>query len=215
VRILRRIGFLSQGIVVLSVACMHTTEVRRVDVLTLADLKQPPLYLKVLQRAPVTSLRDAKKALAQVSPGQTVEVIALGETQYNVKARTARGYVEGWIAADALEVPPVELQEKLRRYRDLIERHEVVVGMTRAQVRASLGKPDHTVRNRISTGDEEQWFYVKYKYTPHYVQQQKEDGQLNRTLSYGRVPTGHKIIFFQQDRVVGTSDDEAVESKLP
>jgi hypothetical protein len=194
---------------------MNTTEVHRADVFVLADLKQPPLHLKVLRRTAITSLRDAKKVIGQVSPGQTVEVVGLGETQYSVKVRTATGHTEGWIASDALEAPPIELQEKLRQHRDLIERHEVAVGMTSAEVRTSLGKPDRTARSRTRFGDEEQWFYVTYKYTPHYVQQQKEDGRLNHTLSYGRVPTGHRIITFRQGQVVEISDDNVVESGRP
>jgi outer membrane protein assembly factor BamE (lipoprotein component of BamABCDE complex) len=201
---------------------MHTTEVRRADVFTLADLKQPPLHLKVLRRTPIMSLHDANKAVAQLSPGQTVEVVGLGEDQYSVKARTATGQVAGWVAADAVEAPPIELQEKLRQrrvhaeeHRDLIERHGVAVGMTCAEVRASLGKPDRTARSRTRSGDEEQWFYVTYKYTPHFVQQQKEDGRFNHTLSYGRVPTGHRIITFRQDQVVEIVEDEGTDSQHP
>ncbi len=201
---------------------MHTAEVRRADMIPLAELKQPPLHLKVSRQASITSLRDSKKVIAQVLPGQTVEVVELGETQYSVKARTATAHAEGWIAADAMEAPPIELQEKLRQRRaqaeerrDLIERHEVAVGMTSAEVRASLGKPDRTTRSRTRLGDEEQWFYVNYKYTPHYVQQQKEAGPFNHTLSYGRVPTGHRIITFRQDQVVEISDDDVVASTPP
>jgi hypothetical protein len=213
VRILRRIGFLSQYLVVLSVACMHTAAVRHADVIPLAKLKQPPLHLKVLRRAPILSLRDSKKVVAHVSPGQTLDVIGLGETEYSVKARTSVGQIAGWIAADALEAPPIELQEKLRQRRDLIDRHEVVVGMTRAEVRDCLGKPDRMARIRAASGDEERWFYTTYKYAPHFVQHQNEPGRSNQQLSYGRVPTGQRIIIFRRGEVVEIGEDEGMESK--
>lgn len=209
------------AMVVLSAAMLDAAEARYDDVIYLADLNQPPLHLKALWRTPITYSRDPQSVIAYLAPGQSVEVVGLGETEHAVSARTPMGTVQGWVDVTALEAPPEGLQAKLRQgrdraeaHRDLIERHEVVVGMNRAEVDASLGKPDRTARIRTRFGDEEQWFYVTYKYTPHYVQHQTEAGRFNQTLSYGRVPTGHKIITFRQDEVVEIGDDETAESRL-
>ena len=85
------------------------TEPRYDDVIYLADWKQPPLHLRVLHRAPLTSTRDPNSMRAYLTAGQTVEVVGLGESEDYVKTRIATGPVQGWIAADALEIPPTEL----------------------------------------------------------------------------------------------------------
>jgi hypothetical protein len=207
--------------VVLSAAAVRAAQVRYDDVIYLADLNQPPLHLKALRRAPITYSRDPQSVIAYLAPGQSIEVLGLGETEHAVSAPMPMGDVQGWVNVNALEAPPAGLQAKLRQrrdraaeHRDLIERHEVVVGMNRTEVRASLGKPDRTARSRTRFGDDEQWFYVTYKYTPHFVQQQNETVRFSQTLSYGRVPTGHRIITFRQDEVVEIGDDQTAESRV-
>ena len=140
-----------------------TAETRYADVIYLAEWNQPPLHLKVLYRTPLRSTRDPNSLVAYLAEGQPVEVIGLGESQDYVKTRIATGPAQGWVSADALEVPPTELVARLRdhrakaeAHRDLIERHEVVAGMTRAEVRASLGKGerDRAAQAASAAGDQ-------------------------------------------------------------
>ncbi|HUJ09484.1 MAG TPA: hypothetical protein VL171_05605 [Verrucomicrobiae bacterium] len=212
---------LISALAVSSAAALYAADSLYDDVYYLADLKEPTLHLKVLRRTPVTFSRDPQSVIAYLAAGQTVEVVGLGESQDAVNARTAMGKVQGWVAASALVAPPAGLLETLRkrqdraeRHRVLIEQHQVVVGMTRAEVRASLGKPDRTERVGNGAGHEEQWFYNTYKYTPHYVQNRNEPGRFGQTLSYGRVPTGHKIVTFRQDEVIEITDDEAAATTM-
>jgi hypothetical protein len=205
---------------ILQAAALHAAEIRYDDVIYLDDLNQPPLHLKALRRTPITLSRDPQSVIAYLAPGQSIEVVGLGESQHDVSARTATGLVRGWVDVNAIEAPPAALLTKLRQRREraqahraLIERHEVIAGMTHAEVRASLGQPDRTGRVRTKFGDEEQWFYVTYKYTPHYVQRQEESGQFRQTVSYGRVPAGRRIITFWQDEVVEIGDDQSPDSK--
>lgn len=188
---------------------------RYADIIYLEEWNEPPLHLKVLYRAPLTSTRDPQSMIAYLGEGQPVEVIGLGESQDYVRTRVATGPAQGWIDADALEFPPTELVAKLhdRRkkaeaHRDLIERHEVMAGMTRAEVRASLGKPNHVSRIRTEEGDKEQWRYTTYRHVPHYTRQNNANGQLRQVVSYRRERAGQRVITFRSDEVVEIAEEQ-------
>ncbi|HXI82890.1 MAG TPA: hypothetical protein VNL17_02225 [Verrucomicrobiae bacterium] len=203
-------------------AALPAAETRYDDVLYLDEWKQPVLYLRTLYRTPITFSRDPRSVRAYLAPGEAVEVVALGETRHYVAARIATGAARGWVDAQALEAPPVGLVDKLRArrekaqaHRELIERHEVTATMTRAEVRASLGKPDRTTRLRTREGEQERWVYTVYRYLPHYAQSHDGNGQLQQVVSYRREPAGHKVITFQNDEVVEIAEEEKESPRLP
>jgi hypothetical protein len=203
-------------------AASCAAETRYGDVLYLSEWKQPPLSLKVLHRAPVTRTRNSNSVMAYLAPGQTVEVVGVGEGQDYIKARIATGPVQGWVDAGALEFPPRELLAELRERRertearrDLVEHHEVVVGMTSAEVRASLGKPSRRTQVHGKQGDEEQWRYVVYQHVPHYEQRLDANGQWRSVVSYQRVESGQKVIRFRKDEVIEITDEPTEQSPAP
>ena len=203
-------------------AALPAAETRYDDVLYLDEWKQPVLYLRALYRTPIAFSRDPRSVLAYLAPGEAVEVVGLGESQHYVAARIATGTVRGWVDVQALEAPPVGLMDKLRArrekaeaHRELIEQHEVAVTMTRAEVHASLGKPDRTSRLRTRDGEREQWFYIVYKYLPYYVRSHDGNGQLQQVVSYRREPAGHKVITFQNDEVMEIAEDQGESAHPP
>jgi hypothetical protein len=192
------------------------------DVAYLDELKHPSIHLKILHRTPIMSSRDQSGVLGYLVPGTAVEVLGLGETQYYVTARITTRLVKGWVDAEAVEKPPAELVEKFHTYLEkarahgeLIARHEVVVAMTRAEVQASLGKPDRISRVHTPERDAEQWLYTIYKYLPHYAQSHDETGQLRQVVSYRREATGHKVITFQYDKVTETAEEQDDKAHPP
>jgi len=206
----------------LCVAALPAAEIRYDDVIYLDESKQPALHLKALYRTPITFSRDPRSVRAYLAQGEAVEVVGLSETQHYVTARIATGAARGWVDAKALEAPPVGLVNKLRArrekaqaHRELIDRHEIALTMTRAEVRASLGKPDHTTRLRTREGEEEQWFYIIYKYLPYYAQSSDASGEMRQVVSYRREPVGHKVIAFQNDEVVEISGEEKENARAP
>ena len=191
------------------VTTLLAAEIRDDDMIYLDEWKQPALHLTALSRTSVTLTRDGQSILGYLTPGEVVEVVALGETQHYVAARIATGATRGWVDAQALEAPPAGLvnklrarHEKARAHREIIERHEVAVTMTRAEVRASLGKPERTSQRHTQAGEQEQWFYTVYKYLPHYIQAQNSNGQVQQVVSYRREPAEDRIITFQNNEVV-------------
>jgi hypothetical protein len=203
-------------------AAVAAAEIRYDDVIYLDEWKQPAVHLKALHRTPVTFSRDPRSVLAYLAPGEVVEIVGLGEAQHYVTARIATGTTRGWVDAQALEAPPAELlaklqalREKAQTHRELIERHEVAVTMTRAEVRTSLGKPDRISQLRTREGAQEQWFYSVYRYQPYYVQSRDVSGQLQQVVSYRREPAGHKVITFQNGEVVKIAEEQEENSRPP
>jgi hypothetical protein len=196
-------------------AALPAAEIRDDDMIYLDEWKQPALHLKTLYRTPITFSRDRNSALAYLAPGEVVEVVALGETQHYVAARITTGTTRGWVDAQALEAPPARLvatlrarREKDQAHREMIERHEVAVTMTRAEVRASLGKPERILRPHTREGEKEQWFYTVYKYLPYYIQAHDSNGQLQQVVSYRREPAAEKVITFQKDEVMEIAEEQ-------
>lgn len=199
---------------------LHAAPVRYDDVVYLDDSHETALHLKVLRRTPINFSREPQSLDAYLAEGQTVDVIGLGESQYYVSARIATGLTQGWVDAQSIEAPPAELLARLREHHDeaqarrkLIGQHEVAVGMTRADVRASLGKPDQIARVHTRQGDEEQWFYTTYQYVPVYTQYNDEIGRQRHVVSYHRQASGHKTVMFQNDQVAEIIDKQ--EEKPP
>jgi hypothetical protein len=201
-------------------AAARAAEIRYDDVLYLDELKQPALEMKVLDRTALLFSRDARSVIAHLAKGQSVTLIGFGEKLHYVAAQIVTGPARGWVAAEALEAPPASLVEELKRrkakaleHRALIERHEIVVGMTPEEVEASLGKPERKARLRTQTGEEEQWFYITYRYVPHYQTTYDSKGQPWQSVVYFREPAGHKIVTFRGGLVVEIAEE--AETKRP
>lgn len=215
---MRQIGILAG--MLMAVGVVGAAEIRYADVLYLDDWKMPALTLKVLRRVPITFSRDQSSVIAYLPKGQSVGVLGFGETRYYADAQIVTGPARGWVDADALESPPEQLLKDLREkreralaHRELIERHEVALGMTREEVHASLGRPDRKSRVRSAQGEEEQWVYIAYRYLPFYTQFYDSKGELRPLMSYRRVPSGRKVVVFRGGDVVAVTDE--VEEKPP
>jgi hypothetical protein len=172
-----------------------------------------PLQLKALRRAPIRVLRDDERSvIGYLARGETVSVLDVSGTNYFVDARTVMGTLRGWIPANAVKSPPADYSETILKQherttanRELIERHEVEVGMTREQVQASLGKPEHRSRVHSREGEQELWFYTTYRYLPTYSRSYDEKGELRQVVSYQRVASGHKVVTFQGNEVTAVA----------
>jgi hypothetical protein len=173
------------------------------------------LQLKALRRASIRQLRDDERSvIGYLARGETVTVLDVDTAAYLVTAQTAVGTVRGWIDANAVEAPPAEFLETIHKqreragaHREVIDRHEVAVAMTRQEVQASLGKPDHRSRVHSQEGEQELWFYTAYRYLPTYSRTYDEKGELRQVVSYQRMASGHKVVTFQGNEVTAVADE--------
>jgi len=168
-----------------------------------------PIPLKTLRTVPLTFSRDQSTILAPLVTGQNVWLIGYAEKRYYVSSVITTGVVRGWVDANALQPLTLEQRAELDNKREVfhaqraaIARHEVLIGMTPAQVTAALGNP--TERNRTTTaqGDEEVWSYITFRSEP-YTQTHFVGNQYVTETRYRKVPTGGKHISFRNGIVVG------------
>ena len=178
-------------------------------------LADEPVQLKAVRRAPIKQLRDDDRSvISYLARGEVVSVLQLSNATYFVEARTATGTVRGWIDTNAVESPPAQFleaaqdkREEATSFRELIDRREVAVGMSRKEVLASLGKPEKKSRMRTPAGDREVWVYITYRYLPTYNHSYDENGKPQRSVAYQRMPVGRKAVVFQGKEVVAISDE--------
>jgi len=198
------------------VAGIEAAETQEHGVFYLEKWKLPPLQLKALGRTPLVVSPNENRLVACLAKGQPVTVIALGDAMDYVAARTATDEVRGWVDVKTLESPPDGLLEELRKRRERaaahqesIARHEVALGMTREEVRASFGKPGERLNVRTADGEREQWIYETFRYLPTYQYDRDEKGQVRQMVSYAKTRVGRKVVTFRGDEVIVVADEVA------
>jgi hypothetical protein len=186
------------------------------EVVDLAEWKISSVELTVRQRTPVFATREAGSARAYLAPRQRVTLLQWSESHYYVEGRAATGPVRGWVNAGSVTGLPAELAAELQRraaaqaeHRELIARQEVAVGMTRAEVLASLGAPQRRETVAAPRGPQEVWFYLTYRYQPHLLPTPDAAGPPRQTVTYRRVAVGRRWVRFEGERVVALGDEEA------
>jgi hypothetical protein len=199
-------------------------DVHKQDVISRDELRQAPLKLKALHRTPITRSPEGYGLVAFLAKGQPVTVLEMGETMDHVSAQAPTGPVEGWVDAAAVEAAPPAWLDMMRQQheqaaveQDLIDRHEIAPGMTRADVRASLGRPDRTSTVRLpGTGErQEQWVYITYRYLPVYRSSFDENGRLRQVVSYQRMPVGETVVVFRSGQVVTSAQEGGANTTPP
>ena len=177
-------------------------EIRHNDVLYLDEVGIKPIPLRASHAVQITFSRGPSAALGSLRPGQVVHLIGYAEKRYYVEKPLSLGTVRGWVDADALEPLTLEQRAVLDQQRErakiikpAIARHEVLVGMTQAEVVAAVGQPHEKSSSRTAQGDEETWNYVTYRNEP-YTQTSYVNGfYVTQTLTRKVVAGGKEVVF--------------------
>ena len=203
------------------VTAARGVENRFSDVFYLDEAGLKPITLKTLRSVPLTFSRDQSTILAPLAAGQGVWLIGYAEKRFYVSSVIRTGAVRGWVDVDALEPLTLEQRAELDHKRDVlraqraaIARHEVLIGMTQAQVQTALGTPNERNRSTTAQGEEEVWSYLIYRSEP-YTQSYFLAGQYVTETRYRKVPAGGKHITFRNGIVVGIREAENTSQGEP
>ncbi len=187
------------------------------EVIDLADANLPALELTVVARAPVAAVLDQPSERGYLTPGRRVRVLRWSAERYYVASGSAFGAIEGWVSAAALTPAPADWLAavrakvaRVRRNRELIARHEVVVGMTREEVRASLGEPQRRSEVRTGAAGDEEWVYREERYVPQYRREPGPEGGARQSVTYVKVPRSERRIRFSRGEVAAVEEPAAV-----
>lgn len=210
------------GLAVCHGACTLAAEIRFEDVMYLDEIHAKPLPLKVKSRVALTVSRDQSTVMAYLQKDDVVWLIGIGESRHYVEAFIPSGQARGWVDVEAIEAISEEIRgdvehrvRKNRRFKELIARKEIDIGMTRGQVEAALGKP--TDRKRTVDGEmvEEEWTYRSYKNLPQRDLYTVNGRVLERTY-YRKVFAGGKTVLMRNDEVVSIREEQTTpEEPVP
>lgn len=164
-----------------------------------------PVVVKVRLEAPVYPNSKLQGALGSFAPGTLVTLVAMSDTAYRVRGRARHGDVAGWVRqADVISADPnlsanlKKLHERTQKVAELIDRHQVALGMTSQEVKASLGKPSRSSAKVSAQGNEERLEFSIYDRVPQTTTTTNAFGQLVQTVIYVKVEVGTLSVSFKE-----------------
>jgi hypothetical protein len=172
------------------------------------DLLIKPLRLAVKQESIIYYQATFDRVLGQMAPGTVVTLVGMSDQGYRVRGRARHGDVAGWMKPVDLVMPDPKLPDKLKAFYQrqmqvgaLIAKHEVAIGMSKAEVAQSLGKPTRTTTRVTAAGREEKLEYAVFQKVPQATVGRAPNGQLVETVVYVKVEVGTLAISFKNDSV--------------
>ena len=189
--------------------------IREEGAVYLEDFLKQPVRLTTLAETSIYYQKDLGRYLGTLRKGQIVELQAVGETAWRIRGKAQQGQVAGWVAAAALSPVRQDFLDNLRQNAlrksevdALIEKNEVAVNMTPAEVTKSVGKASKTTSRLDANGREETWEFVRYKTVPQEITGYDSAGRLVRRVAYVKVPNGKLAVTFQNSLVSALEQTE-------
>jgi hypothetical protein len=166
------------------------------------------LRLQIQQEAGVYATSTFQRPVGSMAAGTVVTVVGLSEKAYRVRGRARHGDVAGWVAIGffAMTDPemPKKLQALLERQREveaMIAANQVAVGMTSAEVLASMGKPSRKATRITAAGRQELLEYSVWEKVPQYRTGFDPFGNPVQSVVYVKVEVGTLSISFKDGLV--------------
>jgi hypothetical protein len=191
----------------------------------LEGMVEKELPIRVTQSAGVYSTLSGDRWLGNLLPNQNAVLLAVSDKAYRVRAKAKQGQVAGWVSKSAVSGLPEGFEENLREYyaryvivSELIENHQVALGMTVAEVTASIGPPDKRGSKINSEGRTDSLEYISYERVPQTVTSIDSFGRAVASTQYIEVESGRVQIDFENDTVVSLSESEGLNfanAKIP
>lgn len=185
----------------------------------LEDILPKPLRLTVVREAPIYYQLRMQEVLGSMAPGTPVQVIAMSDTGYRVRGRARHGDVAGWMRMSDLQAADPKLAEKLKAFYTrqkqvdaLIAANQIALGMTVAEVKASLGNPTRRSSKINAAGREESLEYSIFERVPQVTTGRDRFGNLVQSTIYVKVEVGRLSVAFKDE--VATEINEVVGNPL-
>lgn len=167
----------------------------------LEDILAKPLHGAVAAESVIYYQSDLQRALGAMAPNTVVQIVAMKDATFKVRGRARHGDVAGWMRLQDLKFADPKTPEKLKAFaerhkivEDLVQKHQVAIGMTAEEVKASLGNPVRKGAKINAEGKEETLEYIAYKNVPQTVTGRDRFGQLVQSVIYVKVETGRLTV---------------------
>jgi len=172
----------------------------------------------VSKSAPTYSTLTADRWLGNLLANQQAVLLAVSEKAYRVRAKAKQGQVAGWVSKGAIEGLPPGFEEKLTKFyeryqivQELIDNHQVALGMTVEEVMASIGPPDTRTSSVDTNGRLDTMEYISYQRVPQTVMSYNAFGIPVPTTQYVEVENGRVSIDFSNNMVSAIRESEGID----
>lgn len=165
------------------------------------DILPKPVKVAVVKESIIYYQSDMQRVLGSMAPGTIVQLISITDAAWKIRGRARHGDVSGWMHITDLKSPDPKLGEKLKAFcerhklvEELVQKHQIAIGMTADEVKASLGTPTRKSA-RITVGEREDTLeYSVFKLVPQTVTGRDQFGQPVQSIVYVKVETGRLTV---------------------
>jgi hypothetical protein len=172
------------------------------------DMLKQPLRVKIALECPIYYHSTFDRALGSMAPGTIVTLIGLSDTAYRVRGRARHGDVSGWVRpTDVISPDPnmaanlKKMYQRQQQVNQLIDAHQVALGMTTEEVAMSMGKPTRKSSKVTAAGRVDRVEYAVFEKVPQVTMARDQYGQLVQAVVYVKVEVGTLSIGFKDNLV--------------
>lgn len=184
----------------------------------LEGMVEEEVQVRISAEAPVYANLKGERWMGNLLPNQNAVLLAVSEKAYRVRARAKQGQVAGWISKAAATGLPEDFEENLRLYyeryvivSELIENKQIALGMTVAEVAASIGPPNKRGSTVTQDGRTDTLEYISYKRIPQTYTTLDAFGRPVAATRYVEVESGRITVEFSDDVATSISESEGID----
>jgi len=184
----------------------------------LEGLVPKEVIVQVTAAVPAYGTLQGDRWLGNLIPDQRAVLLAVSDRAYRVRAKAKQGQVAGWVAKSAVAGLPPEFEAKLEAYharfeavRELIENHQIALGMTLAEVVQSVGPPDKRSSKVTAAGRTDSLEFISYERVPQNGIGYDSFGRPYTTTQYIEVESGRVTVDFNDDLVTSIAESEGID----
>ena len=184
----------------------------------LEGMVEPELVVRVSTQVPAYTTLQADRWIGTLASNQNAVLLAVSDKAYRLRGRAKQGQIAGWVSKAAVSGLPEDFEANLREYyeryqlvQELIDNHQVALGMRVDEVIASIGPPDKRSSQLDADGRTDQLEYISYKRVPQTVTGYDAFGRLVPTTRYVEVESGRVTIDFENETVTSIAESEGID----
>jgi len=176
------------------------------------------VIVRITKIAPIYSTLSADRWMGNLLENQNAELLAVSEKAYRVRGKAKQGQVAGWVSKAAVTGLPETFEENLKNYyeryevvEELIENHQVALGMTVEEVVASIGPPDKRSSKVNGEGRTDSLEYISYERIPQTGIGYDSFGHPIPVTQYVEVESGRVTIDLTNNTVSSIQESEGID----
>ena len=176
------------------------------------------VVVRITKTAPIYSTLSADRWMGNLLENQNAELLAVSDKAYRVRGKAKQGQVAGWVSQAAVTGLPETFEANLKHYyeryqvvEELIENHQVALGMTVEEVVASIGPPDKRSSKVDGEGRTDSLEYISYERVPQTSVGFDSFGQAVPVTRYLEVESGRVTIDLMNNTVSSIQESEGID----